>query len=88
LTAHVDIIAELMKFRRKLALSALELLEAETGGTLVENEMEEMGQTSADGVDIPRQNSVVVLVWEAHECPSRMGEVETELLSGSSAAVV
>ena len=39
LAADVDVIAELMKFRRKLALSALELLEAETGRTLVENEM-------------------------------------------------
>jgi hypothetical protein len=39
LTADVDVIAELMKFRRKLALSALELLKAETGRTLVENEM-------------------------------------------------
>jgi hypothetical protein len=66
LTADVDVVAELMELRRKLALSALELLEAETGGTLVENEMEEMGQTSADGVDIPRQNSVVVLVWGAN----------------------
>jgi hypothetical protein len=63
LAADVDVIAELMKFRRKLALSALELLEAETGGALVENEMEEIRQTSADGVDIPRQNGVVVLVW-------------------------
>ena len=39
LTAHVDIIAELVKFRRKLALGALELLKAETGRSLVENEM-------------------------------------------------
>ena len=38
--------------------------------------MEEMGQTSADGVDIPRQNSVVVLVWGAHECSSRIGKVD------------
>ena len=35
-----------------------------------------MRQTSADGVDIPRQNSVIVFVWGAHECPSRMGEVD------------
>jgi hypothetical protein len=39
LAADVDVVAELMEFRRKLALSALELLKAETGRTLVENEM-------------------------------------------------
>ena len=39
-------------------------------------EMEEMGQSSADGVDIPRQNSVVVLVRRAYESPSRMGELD------------
>ena len=46
---------------------------------MVESDMEEMeamGQSSADGVDIPRQNSVVVLVRRAHESPSRMGEMD------------
>ena len=82
LAADVDVVAELMEFRRKLALSAFELLEAETGGTLVENEMKEMGQASADGVDSPHQNGVVVLVRGAHESPSHMGEVNDRIAVG------